>query len=184
MKPSADTVALPHSGTFRWPARLAFLLALACPALLAAAHPGHASMAEIELNPKSGNLEVALCVWPEALERAIQTGDRPPLRLEAPDELEAEVDRRIVALLARRFVVRDAEGRILKIRWVGKQVDVKRCWLYFEIIGAAESSRLVLENQLFVDQHPDQVNGVTMIGRGPKKSWLFSRDVVRHTIRE
>ena len=151
---------------------------------LAAAHPGHASLAEIELNLETGNLEVALCVWPEVLERAINSGDQPALRLESRGEAMAEVDRRIVALLDRQFVVRDASGKALEIRWVGKQVDLKRCWIYFEVVDAADAARLILENRLFTDRYADQVNGATLIVEGRRTSWLFSRDEFRHVIRE
>ena len=64
-------------------------------------HPYHVSLAEVNWNPKSQKFEVALCLWPADLEKALgqQTGRSIDLAKE-PD-----VDRLIEAYVSKRFTI-------------------------------------------------------------------------------
>jgi len=139
------------------PARvLACAAALACPPLAhtgtgahaaiatehARAHPYHVTYAEATLDRERGVLQVAMRLWPDDLQLAIErfTGNTD-LDIDSP-----EADEHIVAYLGTRFLVRtpadDTEAAPLApggvdrdappVRWVGKEIGIKHAWVYFE----------------------------------------------------
>ena len=124
------------------------------------AHPSHVSLAEMDWNPSAGTLEVALNVSAVDLERALaRTGGR---RVDL--DAGSQVDKQIRAYLASRFQVRVSDGeRPLPIRWIGKEVSVRACWLYFELpvpeaAGRPSLPKLTLRNTMFFELQRDQVN--------------------------
>ncbi len=53
-----------------------------------AAHPDHVSLTEIEWNAKTGNFEVAICLWPEDLEKALCEQEQKPINLDSTPHLD------------------------------------------------------------------------------------------------
>ena len=64
-------------------------------------HPYHVSLAEVNWNPKSKKFEVALCLWPADLEKALAQQTGRPIDLAK----EPEVDRLIEAYVAKHFMI-------------------------------------------------------------------------------
>lgn len=140
-------------------------------------HPGHESFAEIELNRRTGNLQVALCVWPEDLESALRKFSHTAVSLD-----DADVDKTLVAYLKKRFIVRaEQDGAPLGIRWVGKELDLKKTWLYFEVLDAADGAVLRLEHRLLLGEVDQQQNYVAFRDGDTRTSMLFDQD---HPIRD
>ena len=117
-------------------------------------HPFHVSNAEVEWKEDTKRLEIALKVWPIDLEEALENQAQRKLDL---DETE-DIDKLIVAYLQSRFVFHQADGTPAKIDWLGKEVSVKSAWLYFEIPLEKSPEGLEVENRLFLEHLPDQVN--------------------------
>jgi len=65
-------------------------------------HPYHVSLAEVNWNPKSQKFEVALCLWPADLEKALARQTGRPIDLAK----EPEVDRLLEAYVSKRFIIR------------------------------------------------------------------------------
>ena len=118
------------------------------------AHPFHVSNAEVEWNEESKSLEVALKVWPIDLEEALENETRRSLDLDKTED----IDQLIVSYLQSRFVFHQADGKPAKIDWLGKEISVKSAWLYFEIPLESSPEGIEVENRLFLEQLPDQVN--------------------------
>ena len=79
--------------------------------------------------PIAAAIEVAL----DAIEIAGPIGEAIGVSLEAPlFDITEDVDRQIVAYLRPRFVL-ELSGQRQKLHWVGKEVDLRDAWLYFEI---------------------------------------------------
>ena len=140
-------------------------------------HPGHESFAEIELNRQTGNLQVALCVWPEDLESALRKFSRTAVSLD-----DADVDKTLVAYLKKRFIVRaQCDGAPLEIRWVGKELGLKKTWLYFEVLAAADGATLRLEHRVLLAEVDQQQNYVTFRDEDARTAMLFDHE---HPIRD
>ena len=148
---------------------LAGILASAImPCLCLASHPNHVSNAEVNWNPKSGNFEVALCVWPADLEKALALAHSKPIDLDKIDNL----DELLKSYVEKKFLVRLSQSQLATnpqtkqepskaasaIRWVGHERDLKTAWLYFEIEGDRQGAQWTVENRIFFELNEDQLN--------------------------
>ncbi len=164
------------------PCALATVAVLAILAWTAAAHEYHASLAEVELNPESGRLEVALRVIPEDLEAALASEQGRTVRLETT----VDVDALIVTYLESRFRVVGPSRKPQSITWVGKEVSHQAAWLYFEIpyfeipVDSADpvdpADSWTLENRILFDLEPGQINTVLFRSGQTRSTWSFTVD--------
>lgn len=153
-------------------------VAIFCCSLLtpevSASHPFHVSSAEVRWNPKSGNFEVAVCVWPADLEKAIARREARPINLDQVDD----IDELMHQYVASRFVVRslDHSRKDSKqpIRWVGHEMNLKNAWLYFEVGGDQVAGTWRIDNRLFFELNDDQINQVQLDVGGVPQSIALS----------
>ena len=120
-----------------------------------AVHPYHVSLTEIERNPKSGNLEIAMCLWPNDVELALKKMEKRPIDLDKEKNLDELLERYI----SRQFELELDGKKSSKIRWVGHETDNKQTWVYFEI-PAQSASRFELKNRVFFELNDDQQNEI------------------------
>ena len=151
----------------------------------AASHPYHVSHAEVNWNPNSGNFEVALCVWPADLEKAISRQQGEPVDLDKIDNLNELMERYI----QKTFLLRpakmkngskDEQQQVSRIRWIGHEKSIKEAWLYFEITGMSSPSRWTIENRVFFELNEDQMNQVELTVRDRSNSVICIRPDSKH----
>lgn len=145
-----------------------------------AAHPFHVTLAEAEYNVESGRLEVALRIYnPADLERVLGliAGHRVDL------EATPGVDRLIRDYLERQFVVESPDGRPAGLTWVGKEVDLKTAWLYFEVDLPDGPEGVAFRDRLLFEVEPDQVNTINFRSGDRRGTLRFTRDRDRQVLR-
>ena len=116
---------------------LLFILALA-----PHSHPFHVSVAEMEYNPESKCLEVALRVWPEDLEKALNARSKTNVDLDKTKD----VDKRIYAYLQKNISISKDGKKKCQLNWIGKELEIKQAWLYFEVKTDEEPSKFHFSN--------------------------------------
>lgn len=135
------------------------------PADCQASHPYHVSHAEVNWNAKSGNFEIALCVWPADLEKALKGDAGKSVDLDKVENL----DQMLEAYIEKRFRITEANSESetsseksipASLRWVGHERDLKKAWLYFEIPGNKTNRQWKIENRIFFELNEDQLNHV------------------------
>lgn len=124
-------------------------------------HPYHVSLAEIEYNEQTGNYEVSLCVWPADLERALAQMTEAPVDLDSTENL----NQLITSYLEQKFQFKSGDAEIAPLRFVGKELDLKQGWLYFEVqttgdnaTDKASATEWTLDNRVFFELNEDQSN--------------------------
>jgi|694.fasta_scaffold05574_8 hypothetical protein len=157
-----------------------------------ASHPFHVTTAEARWNPESGRLEISVRCHPIDLENALRkmTGKQIDL------DKTPEVDNLITDYLNQNFILRDpakkakeiadpkikqqaekskaeAQPGLAKLHWVGKEIDAKWAWLYFELEPESRVGDLILTNTLLMEVLEDQTNTVLVLQGTKRKSLLF-----------
>jgi len=156
-----------------------------------ASHPYHVSKSEINWNPKSGNFEVAMCVWPADLEKALRIQTGKPVDLDKVEDLDSLLN----SYVSKTFFVRTKieNGKETKnetqeaprkpapaISWVGHEKNNKEAWLYFEISGDKQDKNWTIENRIFFELNEDQMNQLQVTINGDLKSFISSAVLPRH----
>ena len=146
---------------------------MACTTL--SAHPQHESIAEAEWNHKTGKLEVAMRLRPEDLESALtrMLGSSKRVNLDST----SDVDKHLQAYLQARFTLKaDGAKRRQPFTWIGKEVDLRYAWVYFEItMPAKDAAKAALSSTVLMDLLPDQVNTIVLQDGKQQTSLQFSR---------
>lgn len=137
----------------------------------ARAHPFHVTIAEAEHNLQAKTLEVALRVNSIDLEAILSQRANRKVDL---DETK-DVDAMIVAYLNETFRVETSAKTPLKLKWVGKEAEVKTAWLYFELSVPNGIDGLRISNRVFFELEPDQTNTVNLKRGKERASLRFTR---------
>ena len=137
---------------------------------VAASHPFHVSRAEIEYNAKRKTFEVALCVWPEDLEKAASKLENRDVNIDLETEANRDaIFKKYVAAKFKFVEATDPESDTksnankptpAKIRWIGSEIKIKQGWLYFEVAADASVSDWTIENRMFFELNDDQLNQI------------------------
>ena len=141
-------------------------------------HPFHVSVAEIEFNKESGCLEVALRVWPEDLEKALGQISKKPVDLDKTPK----IDELIFDYLKKNIRISQDGKKNCKMVWVGKEVEVKQAWLYFEVKTGREPDGFQFSNTIFFELQDDQINIFNLKMKDRRASLSFAKDKSSHKL--
>lgn len=144
---------------------LLVLVALACLCEFAiASHPFHVTRAEIAYNSTRQKFEVAICIWPEDLAKAVSKMEKRTVDIDA--ESETDRDKLFKKYVAQKFKFTSQSGKenekptAASIRWVGSELGIKQGWLYFEVDAKTANTNWSIENRMFFELNDDQLNQV------------------------
>lgn len=139
-------------------------------AAVASAHSFHASITELELNPATKRAEVAVRVFSDDLEAAINLGHSKHLAIDSPG-----AEARILAYVNAHLSLRNAKGEASPWKWIGRETDVKTTWIYVDAPWQPGATAETLVNSLFFELFPDQVNSVNIMRDGKRSGVTFVR---------
>lgn len=78
----------------------------------------------------------------------------------------------------------EIEKRKSFLRWVGKEVDIRYAWLYFEICIPDGLEGLEFSNQIFFELEPNQANTINFTDGQWKGSLSFTRQEAWATLKQ
>ncbi len=131
-------------------------------------HDFHASITQIDVNAETGRLEVAVKLFTDDLETAVQPAGQPALHIGTPKE-----HLRTEALLAdhlRRHLLLQVDGRPAILRFLGKETEADATWCYLESDAIGSFKSLTVTNTLLLTQFEDQVNIIHLERSGIKQA--------------
>lgn len=141
-------------------------------------HPFHVSVAELEYNVETKCLEVALRVWPEDLEKALNAESKKVIDLDKTQE----IDKLIFAYLKKNISVSKDGKKRCEMQWIGKELEIKQAWLYFEIKTDQDPSDFHYSNQIFFELQDDQINMFNLKFKKRRASISFAKDNATHQL--
>ncbi len=131
-------------------------------------HTYHTSLTRINYNQKEKLAEVTIQLFVHDLLPTLEKRTKKQIDLEkTPD-----IDKFILKYLDENFVLKDKNGEIKKLVWVGKEITVDTVFIFVEIPLSEDIKDYSLQNTLFFESFPEQTNLV--IARfGEKKADLL-----------
>lgn len=146
-----------------------------------ASHPYHVSKTEMAWNAKSGNFEIALCVWPADLEKALTAKAGKTVDLDKAENL----DSLLKSYVESKFIVSrvsETKSSPASIRWVGHEKNNKEAWLYFEVAGDKAQGDWTVKNRIFFELNEDQLNQIQFKVQRELKSFISTISTKPHSI--
>ena len=151
-----------------------FLLVFIAFCLLAftarALHAYHATLTELRYNPEKKQLELAIKVFADDLERVLSRGQATPVSL---SEVGPRPSVLIAAYLRRTLELKTAGGQPLPLQFLGMQPEKDGYWLYCKSELPRTMAGIQLRQTMLLELFPDQVNIVNVEAGTKKQSALF-----------
>lgn len=150
------------------------------------AHPFHVSYAEAQWNAEGDRLQVALRVSPLDLDNALSnvTGRRIRLEKESAEEKRKLVEAylRDVIFLAdgpTSLPTKNADvldERRKRFHWVGLEDETRYVWVYFELATPSDGEFFWLNNRVFFETEPTQINTLQLMKTDPAVALRTTRE--------
>ncbi|KAA9338316.1 hypothetical protein F0P96_05635 [Hymenobacter busanensis] len=153
------------------PRRLFVLASALLLSLAAFAHAYHASIMDVKVNAQKKQLEVALKVFTDDLEKGLSVGQPRPISL---DQTPPFVVQPLVAAYLRKTIVFTGKpSEEFPLKYIGMERENDAHWLYFSVALPRPLQGVRLQQRLLLEQFPDQMNIVNVEASSGKKSALF-----------
>ncbi len=137
--------------------------------LAASVHTFHTSLTRMDYNTKEKLAEISIQLFVHDLVPLLENKAKKRVDLEKT----TDVDKFIQAYLADNFILKDKNGEVKKLVWVGKEVKVDTVFVFVEIPLAEDFSGYSLQNTLFFESFPEQTNLVIARYSDKKADLLF-----------
>lgn len=148
-------------------------LLLALPTLGGTRHAYHSTITELRLNPQAQQVEVAIKVFTDDLEKALSQGLPKTVSLRDPRALLL-ADRYLHQHLKLSLPASARAGRLpLAVQFLGLQPEKDAYWLYAKVALPHPTTELLVRQDLLLELFSDQMNIVNAEGNGKKLSVLF-----------
>ncbi|MEM0999147.1 MAG: DUF6702 family protein [Bacteroidota bacterium] len=137
----------------------------------AGAHDFHVSITDVRHNPEQKSLEVAVKIFTDDLESALEGLGAPPLRLHTERE-HPKTDSLLARYLNHRIQF-DVNDQQVTGNFLGKEYETDATWCYIEFADVPDPTTITVTNRLFFERFDDQSNLVHLEVHGKKKSLLL-----------
>ena len=147
--------------------------ALSGPVLANAAlvHKFHESLAQLDYNAESRSVEMTFRLFADDLENALSKRSGKTFRLDRTPDAAAQT----LAYIKERFELKNGEGEIKPLTWVGMEAKVDTVWVYVEAQMAEGLKGAEVRNRIFFELFDDQVNRVHIRYDGGKTDLVYKR---------
>ena len=132
-------------------------------------HPGHATLMEAELDGR--RLEVTVRLQRSDLERVL--GTMKPAR---------PLDALVQTVIKRAVQLKNAQGGLVPLEWVGLEEKGFLIWVYFQWTLAGPIEGHALTHRLFFDLHPTTIHTVNLRTGKKRASLTFRRTLTTQTL--
>lgn len=137
--------------------------------LPAAAHRYHTSLTRIDYKAEDQNIEITIQLFTHDLEKVLERFAKKRVDLDKA----SETDKLIEKYLEENFALQNSKGERLKIRWVGKELDVDTISIYLEAYSETSIAGFKLQNTIFFESFPEQTNLIIARFDNKKVDLLF-----------
>lgn len=137
----------------------------------AAPHKFYTSLARVEYNAAEGSVEVTLRVFADDLELALGRRAGRAVKLDR----EGEAERLLPAYLRDTFEIRNRDGELKALKWVGLELRAGVAWVYVEAEMPEGLAGARLRDHLLFELFEEQVNTVSVRYPGASADLVFVR---------
>ncbi len=132
-------------------------------------HTYHTSLTRIDYNDKEKLIEISIQLFTHDLEPVLEKFSKKRVDLGKTPE----IDRLILKYLDENFVIADKKGNVLKLEWVGKELQADTIFIYVEVPLKESFEGFKIKNSIFFESFPEQTNLVIARFDGKKADLLF-----------
>lgn len=137
----------------------------------AAVHKFYTSLARVEYNAEEKTAEVTLRVFADDLELALKRRTGREVKLDRTKD----ADQLVLAYLRDTFDIKNHDGDVKALKWVGMELRAGIAWLYVEAEMPEGLSGARLRDHVLFELFEEQVNTVSVRCNSASADLVFAR---------
>ncbi len=137
--------------------KLTFILAVMSQAMFSASsgfHTFHTSLTRMDYNAKDKTVEISIQLFTHDLTTVLEKQNKKRIELEET----GDIDSLILKYLEPNFILKDKDGNVQKIKFVGKEIQAETTYIYLEIPVKENVEGYNFANTIFFETFEKQVN--------------------------
>ena len=146
--------------------------------MAADAHRFHMGITEVAFNPRTKSTEIVHTYMAHDVEALLMNLYGRQFDLGDPEDQEV-----LRKYIEQQFVIKGADNKPLKLRWVGMTADAQSVVVFQEAEQTQVSQAAVIRQGVLIDFLPDQVNTVNLNEAGTVRSLTFMRQALEQAAR-
>jgi len=132
-------------------------------------HKFYVTIADVKHNSQNNHLELSIKVFTDDLEKALQLSDST-IRID--DQTSVDKYKEVVANYLVQHISVESD---VTLNYLGAELEFDVTYLYLES-DAIKDQDVLMQNSLFTDVYPEQVNVVNITCKEEVTSYLFHAD--------
>jgi hypothetical protein len=139
------------------------------------AHEYHASVTNMQFDPKGRVFEVSVRMFTDDLEKTL-TRENGGQRVIFDKKYEKNNDLLLEKYIRKHFSVQTAQKQRKAFQYVGHETEADAQWVYLELPYPEPFKNVSLQQSILLDMFDDQVNLLTVKYNKEKKTFLFKKE--------
>lgn len=139
------------------------------------AHEYHASVTNMQYDPKGRVFEVSVRMFTDDLEKTL-TRENGGQRVVFAEKNEKNNDLLIEKYVRKHFALQTPQKQRKAFNYVGHETEADAQWIYIELPYVESVKGAILQQSVLLDMFEDQVNLVTINYNAEKKTFLFKKN--------
>lgn len=140
-------------------------------------HDFHASVTQIQYNPKERVFEISIRIFTDDFEKALSAASGSKISLSgSPDRSSVKNGPIIEKYILSHFVYVSPQKQPKPIKYVGNELEADANWLYLEMPYTEPFRGGMLKQNVLMELFDDQVNMVNVQYQGQKKTFVFRKN--------
>lgn len=136
------------------------------------AHDFHASVTQMQFDPKEKVFEISIRLFTDDLEKALSRETNAVIHLEKDRKNDAIIEQYIRS----HFAYQTPQKQTKVFRYVGYETEADANWVYLEMPYAEPFRGGLLKQNALMETFDDQVNMVNIQYQGQKKTFVFRKN--------
>lgn len=136
------------------------------------AHDFHASVTQMQYNPKERAFEISIRVFTDDLEKALTEASGAKVSLGPNDKNDPIIEKYIRA----HFAHVSPQKQPRPFQYIGHEIEADANWLYLEMPYPESFTGGLLKQNALMELFDDQVNMVNVQYQGQKKTFVFRKN--------
>jgi hypothetical protein len=138
-------------------------------------HEYHASVTQMQYNPKERAFEVSIRMFTDDLEKTL-TRENGGQRVIFDKKYEKQNDQLLEKYVRKHFAFFNAQKQPKAFNYVGHETETDAQWVYIELPFAETFRGGTIQQSVLMDTFDDQTNLVTINYNSQKKTLLFRKN--------
>jgi hypothetical protein len=131
-------------------------------------HPFYVSVTEVKHVSPGNEVQVSCRIFADDLENVLKKESKSQVDIIHPAN-RAKTDSLVAGYISRHLFI-TADGKQLKLRYLGYKIEEEAAWCFLEAENIPAFRKVHIKNDILYSEHPNQINMIHVLNNDTRKS--------------